>query len=631
MAAAGRGYWREDGKRRATATYERKGEAREALNNEFDRIRLGTAYRAPITLRELSERFLDQYSPSPRTAYYVKLRLKRPLDRFGAAQAGDLQTETLQRFLNEMPVGKAFRRDIMRALRMVYAFGADAGLVTTNPARKLKAPAQVRSEKITPFESWAEVERVAEECGRWGPMVLFMADTGARPAEAVRLEHRNVDGSVVELPGSKTEHAWRTVHMTPRGIAAIESMPRALATRNVFHIDGRPISWVYFWREVWRPALELAELAYRPPYNLRHTFAYWSLRAGVPIATWRGRWAIPAPSRRSRSTAAGAARWVRTRLRCGRRGQKSRLVAPLRHQAPSNAPSHAAVRFLPGALFRQPPHWTRACSNDRREPSRKRLSRLPPMRTHTTLILALLIAGGCNGGSGGGAESPLNAHKLTAATSVHLALTLTTPPLHMPNAIRRESFDGWLGRSDTGRFRYDYRETAELPTSTPGKPFRLSGQGRSSGGKYAFRIGWLYQNWVCDPAPDLDPKLVAEPLVPIGELHSGAMPSATLATWFDDLSRRLDTSAVEPVRHAPPGSVTIETAGGYPTTVTAEFTARTATGLGTKPLPPERFTAELRLDHWNAPFATPRPASPRDPGILDETNGTGSPGAHECT
>ena len=44
-------------------------------------------------------------------------------------------------------------------------------------------------------------------------------------------------------------------------------------------------SWVYFWREVWRPALELAGLPDRAPYNLRHTFAYWSLRAGVPIAT----------------------------------------------------------------------------------------------------------------------------------------------------------------------------------------------------------------------------------------------------------------------------------------------------------------------------------------------------------
>jgi integrase len=29
----------------------------------------------------------------------------------------------------------------------------------------------------------------------------------------------------------------------------------------------------------------LAELEYRRPYNLRHTFAYWSLNAGVSIAT----------------------------------------------------------------------------------------------------------------------------------------------------------------------------------------------------------------------------------------------------------------------------------------------------------------------------------------------------------
>jgi hypothetical protein len=53
-----RDYWREDGKRRATATYERKGEARAALNREFDRMRLGDAYRPPILFRELAERFL---------------------------------------------------------------------------------------------------------------------------------------------------------------------------------------------------------------------------------------------------------------------------------------------------------------------------------------------------------------------------------------------------------------------------------------------------------------------------------------------------------------------------------------------------------------------------------------------
>ena len=73
--------------------------------------------------------------------------------------------------------------------------------------------------------------------------------------------------------------------MTSRGQAAVASISRALKTRRVFHVEGRPISWVYFWREVWKPALAAAGVEYRAPYNLRHTFAYRSLRAGVPIAT----------------------------------------------------------------------------------------------------------------------------------------------------------------------------------------------------------------------------------------------------------------------------------------------------------------------------------------------------------
>ncbi len=269
------------------STYSRKGEARQALNRELDRIRLGDQYIAPITLGELAERWLAQYDRATRTMKAAQLRLVRPLGAHGDAQAGDLTTEELQGFLARLPasVGKAWKHDIVRSLRQVYAFGVENRLVRENPAKRVHSPKPIRGERIIPFESWAEVELVAEECGRWGALVVFLADTGARPAEALALEHRHLDGAMVELPGTKTEAAWRMVHLTRRGQAAVESVPRSLLTRQVFHVDGRPISWVYFWRELWKPALATAGLAYRAPYNLRHTFAYWSLRAGVPIAT----------------------------------------------------------------------------------------------------------------------------------------------------------------------------------------------------------------------------------------------------------------------------------------------------------------------------------------------------------
>jgi integrase len=174
----------------------------------------------------------------------------------------------------------------VRTLRQIYRWGSAAGLVATNPAAGVKAPKPVRGERILPF-TLEEVDRVAAECGRWAPLVLFMADSGARPAEACALEWRHVDldAATVELPGAKTELAWRTVHLTGRGVDALRRMPRALTTRRVFHHEGRPVSFAYFRREVWHPALELAGLEARAPYNLRHSYALHNLQAGVPIAT----------------------------------------------------------------------------------------------------------------------------------------------------------------------------------------------------------------------------------------------------------------------------------------------------------------------------------------------------------
>jgi len=56
-------------------------------------------------------------------------------------------------------------------------------------------------------------------------------------------------------------------------------------TRRVFHAEGRPISWRYCSQDFWHPALELAKVEARAPYNLRRWYAWRCLQAGVPIAT----------------------------------------------------------------------------------------------------------------------------------------------------------------------------------------------------------------------------------------------------------------------------------------------------------------------------------------------------------
>lgn len=86
------------------------------------------------------------------------------------------------------------------------------------------------------------------------------------------------------MPGTKTRRARRVVTLTPRGLAAYDAVAPAADTPLVFHSRGRPLE-LHNWRSrTWYPALELAGVARRGPYALRHTFAYFSLLAGVSLA-----------------------------------------------------------------------------------------------------------------------------------------------------------------------------------------------------------------------------------------------------------------------------------------------------------------------------------------------------------
>lgn len=151
-----RGHWRENGQRRSTATYARKGEARAALNRELERVALGARYRAPITLKELTDRFLEQYAAAPQTVRNVRMRLVRPLGAFGDVQAGDVSPEAIQRLV--VPLKPAYRRDVVRTLRQIYRWAVDAGLLDRNPARLVAAPKPVRGERILPlpWTRWIE-------------------------------------------------------------------------------------------------------------------------------------------------------------------------------------------------------------------------------------------------------------------------------------------------------------------------------------------------------------------------------------------------------------------------------------------------------------------------------------------
>ena len=109
-------------------------------------------------------------------------------------------------------------------------------MIDVNPAKVgVDNPVRRRKEQH-PFESWTELETLAAAIGpRYGPMILFAAATGLRPAEWIALEKRDVDRDerVVyvrrsftrrELKIPKTEASTRAVPLQARALDALDQV-----------------------------------------------------------------------------------------------------------------------------------------------------------------------------------------------------------------------------------------------------------------------------------------------------------------------------------------------------------------------------------------------------------------------
>jgi integrase len=269
-----------------------RDEAQKALRKVLDRV--GPGRSGAITLAEVVEEYLELHQAEPVTIAKLRWLLGKATSALGDKRVADLSPKDVYTWRSTLPEGHRF--EATQALRQVLNRAVAWGLLDFNPAKRGVPNPQRRPKEKRPFESWAQIEAVALRLGPvYGPMVVFAAATGLRPSELFGLEQHDVDrvAGVVyvrrafangRIKHTKTRLSTRAVPLQAKAVEALEQLPVSVNPILFPNARGGRIDFRIFGRKHWRPAQIKAGIEpVRGLYDLRHTYATFALRAGVPV------------------------------------------------------------------------------------------------------------------------------------------------------------------------------------------------------------------------------------------------------------------------------------------------------------------------------------------------------------
>jgi hypothetical protein len=181
-------------KRPQAGGFATRDEAQRALRRELARLRPGRE----MTVTELVDGYLKIHQEQPSTIEKLRWLLSKATAAFGDGLIAELRSEEICAWRGTLPEGHRF--EVTQALRQVLNAAVAWELIDANPARRGVPNPLRRFPEKRPFESWQQIRALASRLDAvTGPMVVFGAATGLRPAELVALERRDVDrtGGVV--------------------------------------------------------------------------------------------------------------------------------------------------------------------------------------------------------------------------------------------------------------------------------------------------------------------------------------------------------------------------------------------------------------------------------------------------
>lgn len=289
--------WRDGVSRRQRTGFASRGEARNWIDLELQRIRSGTATRPHATFQELRTVFMASYSAAPSTTTWMLFHLEKIEKQYKRHEISRLDASEIAVWRQSLPPGSAHQT--IRVFRQVMAQAVAWGWIDRNVLAAVKNPQPPRTEFST-FAGWSDVERIAVELGdHYRAVIITGVGTGLRVEEIFGLEWSDVDldarSVMVRRAYAKgrlkryTKTSGSTRRVPLRRIVADELARHSTSTgrtRGVVFTNehtGQRINLASWRQREWAPAFEAAGADRLRPYDMRHTYASWSLAAGVPL------------------------------------------------------------------------------------------------------------------------------------------------------------------------------------------------------------------------------------------------------------------------------------------------------------------------------------------------------------
>ena len=173
-------------------------------------------------------------------------------------------------------------------LSQIYDLALDRDIVLKNPTKKTELPTVIRKRQRS--LSAAEVLQLAGECGEYRDLVMFLALTGVRISEALILNVSDVDfkAGCVYIDKAWTLDSDYKLIQGPTKTNQVRSIPLSKPLRQVLErvVGTRPkadflfkgkkggaLSYGYFRKRYYKPAVEKLGLENTTIHTCRHSFA----------------------------------------------------------------------------------------------------------------------------------------------------------------------------------------------------------------------------------------------------------------------------------------------------------------------------------------------------------------------